>query len=103
MLLLAAMCGGDEEAGGVELVAAQAPPSGRGRFGPKPPADQFLDGRPLVNHLAVAVLEFQGDVADFVASTILSAICSLACSTRLRERSIAAPRAWANPSWAFAN
>ena len=57
MLLLAAVHGGDEDAGRVELVAAQLGHQAAAGAVPQPPADQLLDRRAVVDHLAGGVLD----------------------------------------------
>ena len=66
MLLLAAVRGGDEDARRVELVAAQFGHQPAAGAVPKPPADQLLDGRPVVDDLARGVLELQILVAELL-------------------------------------
>ena len=51
VLLLAAVRRGDEDAGRVELVAAQLGHQAGAGAVPQPPADQLLDGRPVIEHL----------------------------------------------------
>ena len=57
MLLLAAVHGRDEDARRVELMAAQLGHQAGAGAVPEPPADQFLDRRPVVDHLARGVLD----------------------------------------------
>ncbi len=65
-LLLAVVDGGDENARRVELVASQFGHQARAGAVPQPPADQFLDGGPVVDHLARGILELQVLVAVFL-------------------------------------
>ncbi len=53
------MHGGDENARGIQLMAAQFGHQPAAGSIPKPPADQLLDGGPVVNRIALGVLEFQ--------------------------------------------
>ena len=51
------MHGRDEDAGRVQLVAAQFDHQPATRAAPKPPADKLFDGRTLVDGLAVSAFD----------------------------------------------